>query len=171
MFMIFSLLSASVDGFVSGFVIGTAGIRLKPKEIILSFSIIFICCLGASVSGNILAQTSLGQFINILGVAVMRFLAYTAYTGKIEQINANSRITTISLSVAADAAVACLYLAMCGYNILAVSAISAFLHCTLMVAGSKISNRIAENHPVVYARNTRAVFFMLMAITKLYEIF
>ena len=170
MFMFFSLLAASVDGFNSGFVIGTMGVKLKMKDILLSFAIIFVCCLGASVTGSQLAQTEIGRYINLMGVAVMLYLAYTALAGKTEEINPGSRIAIVSLSVATDAAVVCLYLAMCGYNVLTVSVISAFLHCLLMAVGAVISNKITQSHPLIYARYIRAGFFVTMAVVKGYKL-
>ncbi|MBR6610453.1 MAG: hypothetical protein IKK99_09600 [Oscillospiraceae bacterium] len=170
MFMFLSLLAASADGFISGFVMGTLGTKLKLKDNFLSFSIIFTCCMAASTAGKLLAQTSLAKYINMLGVAIMLLLAYTAFTEKTAKIPSSGRTAAISLSVAADASIVCLYLAMCGYNIFTLSAISAFLHCLLMAIGAKISNKITERHNFFYARYIRSAFFAIMALWKLVNI-
>ncbi len=170
MFMFFSLLAASVDGFVSGFMTGSMGIEFNLKAMMHSFIIIFLCCMAASVAGSCLARTQLGQYINILGVAVMLFLGWTALSEDSHTINRQSKITAVSLAVAADASVACLYLAMCGYNVWVVSAISAGLHCGLMALASAISHRIIKQEWLKYMKYISAAFFMIMAFHKLKEL-
>ena len=167
MFVFLSLLAASVDGFISGFLIGGMGIKLSFKDILSSFSIIFLCCITASAAGKYLSQTQLGQYLDIMGVLVMLFLAWTALSGKIQSISHNSKIAAISLSVAADASVVCLYLAMCGYNIWFVSAVSAWLHSGLMAVSAAISHRIIRQDWLVYTKYISAIFFATMAICKI----
>lgn len=170
MFMFFSLLAASVDGFVSGFVTGSMGIKFNLKAVVHSFIIIFLCCMAASVAGSYLARTQLGQYINVLGVAVMLFLGWTALSEDSQTINRQSKIAAISLAVAADASVACLYLAMCGDDIWVVSAISAGLHCGLMALASAISHRIIKQQWLTYMKYISAAFFIIMAFQKLIEL-
>ncbi|MBR4035974.1 MAG: hypothetical protein IKJ05_04490, partial [Oscillospiraceae bacterium] len=103
--MFFSLLAASIDGFVTGFLLGGLGIKLRIKDIFYSFAIIFLCCMVASVTGSFLAQTQLKLYLNIFGVGVMLFLAWTALDNK--TIKPTGKITAVSLSVAVDAGIAC----------------------------------------------------------------
>lgn len=162
--MFFSLLAASIDGFITGFLLGGLGIKLRIKDVFSSFAIIFLCCIVASVTGSFLAQTQLKLYLNIFGVGVMLFLAWTALDNK--TIKPTGKITAVSLSVAVDAGIACMYLCMCGYNLWVVSAVSALLHSGLMATAAAISKRVIRTNWVRYTRYISAGFFIIMAVIK-----
>ena len=166
--MFFSLLAASIDGFVTGFLLGGLGIKLRIKDIFYSFAIIFLCCMVASVTGSFLAQTQLKLYLNIFGVGVMLFLAWTALDNK--TIKPTGKITAVSLSVAVDAGIACMYLCMCGYNLWLVSAVSALLHSGLMAAAAAISHKILKTGWIKYTRYISASFFIVIAAIKITEL-
>lgn len=168
--MLFSLLAASIDGFLCGFAAGTLDVEMKFKDAFLSFIIIFICCMCACVTGNVFIQPNLEKYLDITGVAVMFFLAYTAFNDSMAKIKPGSKIATISRSVAVDASIACMYMVMCGYNMFTVSFISAVLHCCLLYLGIKISHKIIKENILKYARYMRSAFFMTMALWKLVHI-
>lgn len=168
MFMFLSLLAASVDGFVCGFTIGTMGVKFRFKDFIRTFCIIFMCCCVAAVAGNLLAYTKLQFCINILGVAVMLGLGMSCLCSDITDIhNEIKRIDLLALSVAADAGVVCLYLAMCGYNIVIIAFISAFLHSRLMAVAAFISNKVIKEKWIFYTRYVSGLIFLCMAFVKL----
>ena len=66
LFVFFSLLAASIDRFVSGFIVSSLAVKFKIKEFILSFVIIFLCCLVASAAGNYLSYTDISKYSRIL---------------------------------------------------------------------------------------------------------
>jgi len=169
LFLFFSLFAASIDGFVSGLLIAGMGINFGFKDFLKAFGIIFVCCLAAACSGNILPAELYGKYINIIGEGLMLYLARNALTGNEARHNSSS-IYAVSLSVAADAAIVCIYLAACGYDIFTISLVSAVMHAVLMEAGEKISHRIIKHKWELYTRYISAAIFTAMAVYKLSEI-
>jgi len=170
MFVLFSLLATSVDGFVSGFMAGAMGIAIKAKDGLYAFLIIFSYCAMAAQAGGFLAQTGAGEYLDIVGIAVMLYLARSALKGNSGKTENTGKITAISISVAADAGVACRYLAMCGYDAWLVSLASAALHSMLMVTARKISRKIIRTDWLKYTQYMSAVFFAGMAVYKLLQL-
>lgn len=169
MFLIFSILAVSIDGFISGFVIAGIGINFDFKDLIKSLGVIFICCIAASFMGQNLAVIYAKKYINILGVLVMLYLAWhTLFIT--DDSDGHLNIYTIAMSVAADAGIVCIYLAMDGYNLFLISTLSALMHSVLMAAGAKISNIIIKEHRESYTRYTSAAIFLCMALYKLSEL-
>ena len=168
--MFFSLLAASIDGFISGFALGTTGIKFRIKDIFTACGIIFICCLTASLRGKYLAQTQLDNFLYLIGGCIMLWLAFITLLGNSQNTTAATGIASASLSVAADASLACLYLAIYGYNILLLAAISAFLHCLLMAFGSISAQKLIKPAFFIYCKYMAGIFFFILAITKFCKI-
>lgn len=162
--MFLSLLAASADGFICGFIIGGMGVKFRFSDFLKSFAIIFICCIAAATAGNMLAQTQLQKYIDILGIAVMLCLARSAFRGNIEFKASQTEL--MALSVATDASAVCLYLAMCGYNIVFISFISAVLHSVLMAAAAVISGKIIKAEWLFCTRYIAGVIFLSMAFVK-----
>ena len=166
LFVFFSLLAASIDRFVSGFIVSSLAVKFKIKEFIVSFVIIFLCCLVASAAGNYLSYTDISKYINYMGVAVMLWLAFAAIQPE-NRNSINNSIVTISFSVAADAAVVCLYLSMCGNNPVLLSLVSAILHSSFLSFGINLGQYIISEKWLAYAKYTAAVFFAIMAVSKI----
>ena len=165
MFMFFSLLAASVDGFICGFILSGLGIKISFKDSLVSLGIIFICCITAAIAGKYMAHTDLQQYLNITGVFMLLWLAMASF--RAEDISAFTNVYTASLSVAVDAAIACLYLSLQGYNILTVSVLSALMHSSLMVIANIISHKIVKPEYFKYLRFSAGIFFILAAVIKL----
>ena len=165
MFMLLSLLSASVDGFICGFALSGLGIKIRFKEFFISFTIIFLSCIAASIQGKYLAYTRLDRYINLFGGCVMLYLARSTLTSASEK-TVHSNIAYASLSVAADASVACLYLAMYGYSILTIAFISAFLHSILMYLANLLAYRIIKPGYLKYISYMACGLFIAMAVSK-----
>ena len=98
MFVLFSLLATSVDGFVSGFMAGAMGIAIKAKDGLYAFLIIFSYCAMAAQAGGFLAQTGAGEYLDIIGIAVMLYLARSALKGNSGKTENTGKITAISIS-------------------------------------------------------------------------
>ncbi|MBQ8604809.1 MAG: hypothetical protein IJ410_08230 [Oscillospiraceae bacterium] len=169
MFLIFSILAASIDGFISGILIGGIGVKFGYREFFKSLAVIFGCCLAAACTGNILQMTAFGKYINITGAAVMIFLAWSALTEE-KSGGDHSSIYAVSVSVATDAAIVCIYLSAAGYSIMQVSVLSALLHSVLMAAGAFLSGKVIKDRRQLYTRYISAVIFLAMAVYKLAEI-
>ena len=167
--MFFSLLAASVDGFICGFVLSGLGVKIKFKEFLISLTVIFICCTTASLRGKYLAYTQLDRYINLFGGCVMLYLAASAALST-REITIPSNIIQASLSVAADASIACLYLAMYGYSIFTIATISAFLHSVLMWGANLLAYRIIKPCWLRYINYLACGFFLTMAILKFVSI-
>ena len=165
MFMFFSLLAASVDGFICGFILSGLGIKISFKDSLVSLGIIFICCITAAITGNYMAHTDLQQYLNIAGIFILLLLAMASF--RAEDISGCTNIYTASLSVAMDAAIACLYLSIQGYSILTVSVLSALMHSSLMIMANIISHKIIKAEYFKYMRFSAGVFFVVSAILKL----
>ena len=163
--MFFSLLAASVDGFICGFVLSGLGVKIRFKEFLISFAVIFICCISASFRGKYLAYTRLDRYINLLGGCVMLYLAVSAILSA-REIPVHSNITQASLSVAADASVACLYLAMYGHSIFIIATVSAFLHSVLMWCANLLAYKIIKPSILKYISYLASGIFIYMAIIK-----
>ena len=166
LFVFFSLLAASIDRFVSGFIVSSLAVKFKIKEFIVSFVIIFLCCLIASAAGNYLSYTDISKYINYMGVVVMLWLAFSAIQPE-NRNSINNSIVTISFSVAADAAVVCLYLSICGSNPVLLSLVSAILHSSFLSFGINLGQYIISEKWLAYTKYTAAVFFAIMAVSKI----
>ena len=166
--MFFSLLAASVDGFICGFILSGLGVKIRFKDFIISFGVILLCCITASFAGNYIAHTELQRYINIMGVFILLWLAMSAFYA--ESVPNYTDIATASLSVAVDASVACLYLSMAGHNIFKVSVLCTLMHCILMYSANIISYRFIEPQYFKYIRFSAGVFFIISAILKLNSI-
>lgn len=169
MFMFFSLLTASIDGFICGFALSGLGVKFRFKDSVISFTTIAICCLTAALRGKYLSLTQFQKYINLFGCIVLLYLALSALVTD-NKANVQKNIIKASFSVAADASVACLYLAMLDYNIFAIAFISAFLHSVLMVAANIFAYKIIKTRYLIYVRYLAAVLFILMAFSKLTDI-
>lgn len=168
MFMFISLLAASVDGFICGLMIGGVGVKFRFTDFVKSFGIIFLCCCAAAVTGNLLAYTQLQLYINIVGVAVMLLLGISCLSANTEVANKEVQRTDImAFSVAMDASVVCLYLAMCGYNIIFIAFVSASLHSVLMYIAAFISNKVIKERWIFCTRYISGIGFLCMALIKL----
>lgn len=164
--MFFSLLAASIDGFVCGFLLSGLGVKIKFKDFLISFSVIITCCVTASILGKYLAYTHLDRYINAIGGFIMIYLAISALYSDNHKIISHSIIHT-SLSVAADASLACLYLAMFGYSIITIAFFSAVLHCTLMTIANVSAYRIIKSQYLEYTRYLSSGLFFIMGIIRL----
>ena len=169
MFVLFSILAASIDGFVSGILIAGMGVKPGFRQFLYSFAIIFTCCLMAACGGNILQMTGFVKYINISGAVIMTFLAINAFVAENENSNSYN-IHAVSLSVAADAAIVCIYLAAEGHSVMLISTLSAFLHSMLMAFGVVLSSRVISKSAQKYTGYISAAIFAAMAIYKLTEI-
>ena len=168
MFLFFSLLAASIDGFVSGLLIAGMGINFTVRDFLKSLTVIFICCISAAFLGKFLAGEVYSRYISTAGAMLMIYLAWNAL--KDTEISCSyGSIYAISLSVAADAAIVCIYLAACGYNILSISVAAAVMHACLMTIGEKISGRIIKHRRKKYTKYISAAIFATMAVYKLWE--
>ena len=167
--MFFSLLAASIDGFICGFALSTIGVKFKVRDTFISFGTIFICCLMASLRGKYLAQTQIDNLIYLIGGCIMLCLAFITLTQNDHSFTSGASIATASLSVAADASMACLCLALYGYNIVLLAGLSAFLHCLLIIIGSMSAQKIIKPALVLYCKYMAGLFFLVMAITKFYK--
>ncbi len=170
LFLFFSLLAASIDGFISGLLIAGMGINFGFKDFLKALTVIFVCCIAAACTGNILTGDVYNRYISITGGALMLYLARNALAEKGNDCD-HSNIYAVSLSVAADAAVVCIYLAACGYNVLLISFSAAVMHAGLMAAGEKISHRIIRQRREKYTRYISAAIFTAMAVYKLSEVY
>ncbi len=168
MFMFFSLLAASVDGFICGFILSGLGVKIRFKDFFVSFGVILLCCITASFTGNYIAHTQLQRYINIMGVFILLWLAMSAFYA--ESMPRYTDIAPASLSVAVDASVACLYLSMQGYNIFAVSIVCTLMHCILMTIANIISHRFIKPKYFKYIRFLAGIFFIISAVLKLNSI-
>ncbi len=144
------------------------GINFSFKDFLKAFGIIFLCCLVSACVGDMLPAELYGKYINIIGAGLMLYLARNALTENEEHPH-HSSIYAVSLSVAADAAIVCIYLAACGYDIFTISLVAAVMHAVLMAVGEKISHRIIKHRWELYTRYISAVIFMAMAVYKLSE--
>ena len=169
MFLLISILAASIDGFISGFVISGMGVNFGLKDFFKAFTVIFFCCLIASFTGHSLAVIRTDKYINILGAIIMILLSAGAVSPS-DKHKDFLNIYTVSFSVAADASVLCIYLAMEGYGFISVSALSAAMHSILMFSGVKISEKIIVGKWQKAARYFSATVFFLMALYKISEI-
>ena len=154
-----------MDGFICGFVLSGLGVKIKFKEFLISLTVIFICCTTASLRGKYLAYTQIDRYINIFGGCVLLYLAVVSLWSE-NQIKTSKSIAHISLSVAADASVACLYLAMYGYSILTIAILSAFLHCVLMYMANVLAYTIVKPFHLKYTRYLSCGIFAFMAVAK-----
>ena len=126
---------------------GSLGLKFKIKELIVSF-------------------TDIAKYINYMGVAVMLWLAFAAIQP--ENTNAiGNGISTVSLSVAADAAVICLYLSICGNNPVLLAFVSAILHSLFLTIGVFCGKHIFKEEWLIYTKYIAAVFFATMAVSKI----
>ena len=166
--MFFSLLAASVDGFICGFILSGLGVKIRFKEFIISFGVILLCCITASFSGHYIAHTELQRYINIIGVFILLWLTMSALCP--ESMPSYAGITTASISVAVDASVVCLYLGMAGYNIFMISILCALMHCILMVCANIVSYKLINPDYLKYIRFPAGIFFIISAILKLNNI-
>ena len=96
----------------------------------------------------------------------MIYLAISALYSDKHKVISRSIIHT-SLSVAADAALACLSLAMYGYSIFTVAFLSAVLHCTLMAIANTSAHRIIKTAYLEYTRYLSSGLFFIMGIVRL----
>ena len=171
MFLFCSLLAASIDGFVCGFLAGATGVKFSVKEFIKSFIIIFICCIIAALIGIYITYTAIGKYIDMSGVIIMLILAASSLRDtQTDDIILQSSITALALSVAADASVVCMYLAMDGHSILYVSFISALMHSGLMTTAAYISRSIISEKMLVYTKYISRAIFFIMAVYKYFQI-
>ena len=163
--MLLSLLAASVDGFICGFLLSGLGVKIKFKEFLISFAVIFICCISASFRGKYLAYTQSDIYINLFGGCVMLYLALSALLST-KDIAININITQASLTVATDASIACLYLAMYGCGIFTITITSAFLHSILMLIGNLLAYKIVKLCWLKYINYLACGIFIFMSIIK-----
>ena len=167
--MFYSLLAASIDGFICGFVLSGLGVKIKFKEFLISFAVIFICCISASFRGKYLAYTQLNSYINLFGGCVMLYLAISFFVSNNNKAVYNNIICT-SFSVAADASVTCLYLAMYGYSIFSVATVSAFLHSILMLVANLLAYKIVKPCWLKYINYLACGIFIYMSVVKFISI-
>ncbi len=168
MFLFLSVFAASIDGFVSGIVAGTAGIKMTVKTCIKVFGIIFLCCMAASLPGAGFDFSYAERYINLLGVFIMFYLCIKCLYTK-ESENRHTSIYSLAFYTALDASVVCVYLSLEGYNFFAISALAAFLHSILMAAGIKLANLIIKKKREIYTKYISAVMFGFMGLYKLIE--
>ena len=163
MFMLFSLLAASVDGFLCGFAMNGIGIKLGKKEFFSSFMIIFVCCFISAIAGRYVARAQIDSVLNIIGGSIMLWLAVA---GLLNDSKVHSSIVSASFAVAADASAACLYLAIYGYSPVAVAFVSAFLHSGLMLVANRTADKLIKPEWLTATRYMASGFFAIMAFMK-----
>lgn len=168
MFLFFSLLAASIDGYISGFAIAGMGVKFNFKDFFKVFFIIFLCCICTSFAGGNFAVTNAERYINIIGVTIMLFLAVKSL--KINPESPPLNVVTASFSVAADASIVCMYLAADGYNIFLISTVSAAMHSVLMYSGAKTSHILTKEVRQRRTAYISAAIFTAMALFKIAEI-
>ncbi len=164
MFVISAVMAAAADRFVMGFLIDKN--EFGPRNFIKSFAIIFRCCITVTLPVFITGFAPDEAVINYAGVAVLVFLGIKAVAEKDSSNNSNS-ITAISISVSRDAAVVCLYLVLSGHSLISVAFLSAFCHCVMLAAGSRLSQRIIKNRREIYTKYISRRLFFFMAAYKL----
>ena len=96
----------------------------------------------------------------------MLALAWNSFTCQHNNADNHTSVRALALAVAMDAAVVCIYLAMSGYNLWAVSFIGALLHSILMIAGSHAAVKIVREQWIIYTRYIAGMIFLLMAFGK-----
>jgi hypothetical protein len=163
--MFFSLLAASVDGFICGFILSGLGIKINFKDSMISLGIIFMCCVTAAITGNYMAHTDLQQYLNIISIFMLLWLAMASF--RAENVSEYTNIYTASLSVAMDASVACLYLSIQGYNIITVSILCALMHSNLMIIANIVAHKLIRPEYFKYLRFSAGIFFIVSAVMKL----
>ena len=99
----------------------------------------------------------------------MLYLAASAALST-KEITIHSNIIQASLSVAADASVACLYLAMYGHSIFIIATVSAFLHSVLMWCANLLAYKIIKPSILKYISYLASGIFIYMAIIKFISI-
>lgn len=143
------------------------GIKCTKSEMLKMFAVIFLCDSAASVAGKLLSAAGVEKYINYFGVFIMSLLAYSAF----RSINRDSpmsakNIYIFAFSVAADASVVCMYLGMCGYNVIFTAALSALMHCVLVYLGSKCSDVIFKGRLKKASKFISACIFVFIALYK-----
>ena len=144
-----------------------AGMRIKLtiKAFIKITAIIFICCITASLRGNMLTERVMDRYINCAGAVLMLYLSLNAL--KCRQHH-RFNIYAVAFSVAMDAAAVCIYLAACGYNIFYVSGIASLMHAIMISLGEKMSVTATHQWKGQTHYISCAIFFA-MAVYKLME--
>lgn len=168
MFVFFSLLASSADGFICGFALGAAGIKMYLKDIALCFFTVFLCCAAAAGAGRIFSGAPVYGRLNGAGAVLMFLLAIGALTSDSGKSDGRHTTATLALSVAADACIVCVYLGLSGHNFLLTAFISAVMHSLLIYAGSRGASFIPSEKGRKIKYLSRAIFF-LMACAKLSE--
>ncbi len=168
MFVFFSLLASSADGFICGFALGAAGIKMYLKDIALCFVTVFLCCAAAAGAGRIFFGAPVYGRLNGAGAILMFLLAIGALTSDSGKADDRHTTATLALSVAADACIVCVYLGLSGHNFLLTAFISAVMHSLLIYAGSRGASFIPSEKGRKIKYLSRAIFF-LMAFAKLSE--
>ncbi|MBR5520564.1 MAG: manganese efflux pump [Oscillospiraceae bacterium] len=169
MFLFLSIFAASFDGFVCGVLAAGMGSKTSYKEIFKATGIIFTCCITASLAGSLLPINQSNLYLNLTGSLMMIYLAVSALL-KIPEKYEHSNIYIIALSVAADASMVCLYLAITGYNLIVISLLSAILHGIMLATGISFTSKISRYCCTKHAQYIAAVIFIAMAIYKLTDI-
>lgn len=169
MYIFFSLLGSSIDGFICGCLLKGLGLSFRKKEFASYFCIISVCCFLSGLAGKIFSYTYLARYIDLLGLILMLFLAYTAFVNAKKDIGKLNKMgdSAMAFSVAADASVVCMYLGLSGANIYLISLISGLMHCVLIYAGSRLSDYLVKPSARKKVSLTSGIMFLVMAMYKL----
>ena len=169
MFLFMNIAAASIDGFIAGFAVTSTGTKFGIKEYFRAFTIILLCCMSGAFRGKYLAVVHTGKYINITGWAVMLYLAFRSLPLPVNSEKRATGIYAVSLSVAANAAIVCIYLTLDGYGVLPVCLLCAASHSILMAFGAKTAGLLIKEKRRTYAGILSSLIFFVLAVCKICE--
>lgn len=170
MFIFASLLAASIDACLRGFLLGKIEIKYRFVDYFKIFVIIFLVCALACFLGDEINQIYSRRYLNIIGGFLMLFLSASAFNGARKSKLPKGSLPVMALSLARDGAAVCMYLAFSGYDILFVSFFSALFHILMLWAGVAASKFFAFKREGAIGKYFSALVFFLIAVYKFCQI-
>lgn len=168
MFLFFSLLASSIDGFICGLALGSAGFKITLSDGAVCFVTIFCCCFSAAAFGGIMTAGAVAAYLDIAGALIMTALAIGAVRNRFDNSRHKARtVGAVGLSLAADASIVCVYLGISGFNCAAVAFISAAMHCILISTGCLLAGKIHPKKNGAGLKYLAGAIFSVMAAYKL----
>ena len=148
MFIFASLLAASIDACLRGFLLGKIEIKYRDE----------------------INQIYSRRYLNIIGGFLLIFLSASAFNGARKNKLPKGSLPVMALSLARDGAAVCMYLAFSGYDILLVSFFSALFHILMLWAGVVASKFFSFKNEGAIGKYFSALVFFLIAIYKFCQI-
>lgn len=170
MFIFASLLAASIDACLQGFLLGKIEINYSFWDYLKIFVVIFFVCALACLLGDEINRFYSRRYLNIVGGFLMLFLSFSAFNGARKNKPPKGSLPAMALSVARDGAAVCMYLAFSGYDILFVSFFSALFHILMLWAGATASKILKFKSGGTVGKYFSAVIFFIMAIYKFCQV-